>query len=483
MRPLARIGNPLLAVGTAALLFVGSVAWKPAFALNAPTDPIGQMEVKYFEHTYPNDTQEQRLDRLEKLVFGEVKTGSDDERVSSLLAAIPNLTAAPSQDAGGTSSSSASSGGDTQGAQQDQTATGQDQGGNQSADAGNAADYSDYPSVTALEMFFFHKSFQGEPVKHRLDQLESKAFGHVNAVGDLSDRVDKLEEAARKQNHGVGVDPTSKTEATEGSNGMGGMGGMGGPQYVSAPQYGAPQYGGRAPQYNSPMPPAGWQGAGTGLNANVDQLEQMEFGRTFGQMSLLDRVKQLETRIFPHEVVDAQASIPDRVNTMMQAAHLSSGAAPGAYPGYAATQGQSQSPPYYGNPAYNPNAYASAAPQTAYGGASGMYGAGQTQYTQPQYSQPQYQQPQYGQQPYGQPQYGTAGNTNQYQAANQQEQQQQQNKGHPLIKGLAKVLGAVGSMALNSMGSMNFGSGGYGMPYGGGMPFGGYPTGVGGFWP
>lgn len=482
MRPLTRTGNPLLAVGTAALLFVSVVAWQPVFAANAPADPIAQMEVKYFEHTYPNDTQEQRLDRLEKLVFGEVRTGSDDERVSSLLAAIPNLSAAPSQDAG---SSSGSSGGDGQGSQtqaagQDQTATGQDQGADQSAYGGNAQDYSEYPSVTALEMFFFHKSFQGEPVKHRLDQLESKAFGHVNAAGDLSDRVDKLEEAARKQNHGVGVDPTSKTEATQGSNGMGGPMMGAAPQYVAPPQYGAPQYG--APQNNSPMPPAGWQSAGTGLNANIDQLEQMEFGRIFGQMSLLDRVKQLETRIFPHEVVDANASIPDRVNTMMHAVHLSSGTAPGAFPGYAATQGQAQSPPYYGNPAYNPNAYASAAPQTAYGGASGMYGAGQTQYAQPQYSQPQY-----GQQSYGQPQYGTAGNTAQYQAANQQQeqqqQQQQQNKGHPLMKGLARVLGAVGSMALNSVGSMNFGSGGYGMPYGSGMPFGGYPTGGGGFWP
>ncbi len=471
MRPLSRTGNPFIAVCTAALLFVGNAAWVPAFAAadpNTPTDPIGQMEVKYFEHTYPNDTQEQRLDRLEKLVFGEIKTGSDDERVSSLLAAIPNLSAAPTQDAGSSGGSQA-----PQSSGQDQTATGQDQGG-QDDSGGTAADYSDYPSVTALEQYFFHKSFQGEPVKHRLDQLESKAFGHVNAVGDLSDRVDKLEEYARKQNHGVGVDPTSKIEAAQGSNGLTNQAGQpqyGAPQY-GAPQYGAPQFG--TPQYNTPTPPPGWQSAGAGLNATIDQMEQREFGRTFAQSPLLDRVKQLEARVFPNEVVDAQASIPDRVNTLMHAVQLSGGTQQGAYPGYASTQGQTQPhAPYYGNPAYNPNAYASAAPQAAYGGASGMYGTGQTQYAQPQYGQPQYSQPQYGQ-----PQYGTAGNTGQYQqAAQQQQQQPQQHKGHPLIAGLAKVLGAVGGMALNSMGSMNFGGGGYGMPYGG------YPTGVGGFWP
>ena len=53
---------------------------------------LSSLEFKIFQHECPNDTIEKRLNRLEKYVFGSSRSGSIDERITSLLLAIPNLS-------------------------------------------------------------------------------------------------------------------------------------------------------------------------------------------------------------------------------------------------------------------------------------------------------------------------------------------------------------------------------------------------------
>src|SRR5262249_19758757 len=76
-----------------ALLAVSAVCVAPCGAVDVR---IAQLEAKFFRHDYPNDDPRHRLDRLEKMVFGVTRTGSEEDRLSRLLSAVPSLDAEPS---------------------------------------------------------------------------------------------------------------------------------------------------------------------------------------------------------------------------------------------------------------------------------------------------------------------------------------------------------------------------------------------------
>src|SRR6185437_13007069 len=67
--------------------------WMPNFAWAGPeSDPnLVKLEMKFFEHDYSKDNLTARLSRLEKLVFGETKSGDAAVRLKNLVAAVPNL--------------------------------------------------------------------------------------------------------------------------------------------------------------------------------------------------------------------------------------------------------------------------------------------------------------------------------------------------------------------------------------------------------
>src|SRR5262249_52032077 len=73
----------------AVLIFCQSPA--PAADSSTSGPSLSKLEVKFFQHDYPTDTMASRLERLEKMVFGEIRSGSDYDRLSNLLAAVPNL--------------------------------------------------------------------------------------------------------------------------------------------------------------------------------------------------------------------------------------------------------------------------------------------------------------------------------------------------------------------------------------------------------
>ena len=55
------------------------------------TGQLDKLESKLFAHNYPKDSTADRLERLEKMIFGESQKGTADERVSTLVKAVPNL--------------------------------------------------------------------------------------------------------------------------------------------------------------------------------------------------------------------------------------------------------------------------------------------------------------------------------------------------------------------------------------------------------
>ena len=383
----------------------------------ADSPDLSSLETRFFEHTYPQDTTEDRLTRLEKMVFGEARSGDDQDRLQQLVNAVP-AQAAPS--AGGNQSQLQSQGGSN-------NQSGNPQGTNtasQGDDDSDSTSGTDYPRVTELEKVLLGKTYQGEPIKHRLDQLELKIFGKSHAGEDLADRTDRIAQYADKKFSGNQNSAFTQSEPRNGS-----------------------------------------------VEQKVAWLETQIEGQAFPQKPMIERLRPLEQAMFPTDPTDIHASIPEQVNMLMSAVELlhkqQAGQASGDQELSIAPLTQRQQQPQQqtgyarqnssgsdlqrefeddNGPAPVANYSANYHPQQSYQGASGQ---SQPAYTQSQGYQNTAQQPAYSQQSQG------ASNAH-------------QNHGHPFFRGLAKALGEVGTMVGSSMmqGGM-MGGGGYGMPMGG----------------
>lgn len=157
-------------LGICAVVLTNPVYAQGPTAVNSPE--LDALERKFFEHTYANDSLTRRLDRLEKLVYGEAKPGADLERLRALIAAVP----APPK----TVSRAATTPNTTP-----------------RIPTYNKADATDYPSVTALEKQMLKQTFSSQPIRTRLERLEIQAFGRPSVASDLSLRVGELQKFAR----------------------------------------------------------------------------------------------------------------------------------------------------------------------------------------------------------------------------------------------------------------------------------------------
>src|SRR5579885_3061059 len=199
--------SSLAAISAVAVMVAASLtlaAYQPAFANDEPRSDVDKLEVKFFRHMYQKDTTVARLDRLEKMVFGETKSGSEQERISGLLKLVSEddlnqsataYSKASSKASGSSGDADASSGTSSPA---DETA---DNGGgaNQSASkpkssapAASEPNDADYPAVSAIEKKLFGHDFHEENVEARLARLEKKVFKQVSSSNDLSERMDNL---------------------------------------------------------------------------------------------------------------------------------------------------------------------------------------------------------------------------------------------------------------------------------------------------
>lgn len=172
-------------------MVAASLSVAPVWAAEGQSE-LEKLELRFFHHTYPKDPNDTRIDRLEKMVYGEAKDGSDKDRIAALLKLVPDdeepVAKKPSGGGnanagrGGGDSSTASSGGAS-----DKTAAN---------DSGPDGSESDYPAVSAIEKKYFGKEFTHEKVEDRLARLEKKVLGRVSTSNDLSDRMDNLKNAS-----------------------------------------------------------------------------------------------------------------------------------------------------------------------------------------------------------------------------------------------------------------------------------------------
>ena len=164
------------------------------------SDPrLAQLEVKFFKHPYPKDDDGQRLERLEKMVFGETRTGADLDRLKALADTVPNLSSVTvaEEDEPAAGNRTAGGGSNTLDITDKGTGRGVAPPVQKAAGSTVLSGESKYPAVTALEQNLFGRDYAGEPVADRLNRLETKVFGKPSRFTDLSERVDALKERTR----------------------------------------------------------------------------------------------------------------------------------------------------------------------------------------------------------------------------------------------------------------------------------------------
>ena len=163
--------------GFACLLLLMTVSCNsPGFAAAVGSDTtISAMEKKLFSHSYAGETDSNRINRLEKFVFGaESPDNSINDRQARLASCVPLKSSK-------TSAASA-------------TATARVTTSDASA---NLANVSSYPRVTQLEMRLLGKSYFGEAIAKRLSRLEISEFGKPSTSNDLAARMDILSAIAK----------------------------------------------------------------------------------------------------------------------------------------------------------------------------------------------------------------------------------------------------------------------------------------------
>jgi hypothetical protein len=344
-----------LSLGVAlSLTMVLTISLAPGFASSA--SDLERLEQKFFQHSYPKDEMPVRVERLEKMVFGETKTGSDSDRLANLVTAIPapaaDETASGSDSLSTTSSANTASTPPTSKKKSSKSAS--RSSGDDNADPGDKPVASDekYPAVTAIELKVLGKDHSGEDINTRLARLETKVFGKPSSLTDLSDRTDALKQktgidiarqapkgsdwaddddddmtvprsnpVARDGGRGQqqqGYEDAYNPPAHSGSYGAGsygsGMSGMGTASSAPSGFYGAGQSSRGYPVSAPPrqMSSTGMPDSGPGVAPQIAALEMEVFGKNYKD-TLDARLTRLEATVFPADKNSHDKPYPERV--------------------------------------------------------------------------------------------------------------------------------------------------------------------------
>ncbi len=269
---------------------------------NAFQVAIGQIEDKLYEHEYRSETDDARLARIEKFVFGAVQTGTTAERVQRVQAtfasessAIDKVTPSTNQAPKPAASAPATP----------------------AVTSTPAFDSANYPRVTELEQDMLNATYVHEPLQQRLSRLEVKAFGAASRSTDLCARVDDLDEYAEThkifKNH---KDPLNSSNVASTSrpgifsNSI--LSGRGFPGMSDSSDDGDNSDDAAPPK--APVNPFA-EGI-TGTDRKLSAMEEFVYGHNYATRPVQDRLERLEKRLVPYEHNLAQKDVTYRVNNI-----------------------------------------------------------------------------------------------------------------------------------------------------------------------
>jgi hypothetical protein len=291
---------------------------------------IAQLEEKLYEHKYPAETDEARLARIEKFVFGAAQSGTNAERLARLQSSITTTATDVSADKA-------------------PQIAGQNKPIAAPSDAVTstpAFDSANYPRVTELEHDMLNTTYVHETLPQRLSRLETKAFGNPSKSNDLCARVDDLDEYAEThkifKNH---QDPlasgplASSTRPGVFSNSTLARKGF---SLSSPPEI--PDDSVDDTTAKAPVNP--FVNGVNGTDQRLSAIEEFVYGHNYANRPAQDRLERLEKRLVPYQHNLAQRDVNSRVNNLwniLNVANTLKSAPTAAYP--ANTQAIATAPP------------------------------------------------------------------------------------------------------------------------------------------
>jgi hypothetical protein len=298
------------------ILLASLMGGSPARALDPASVnfDLSAFELKYFGRSFDDQSADDRLDRIERMLYGSQQSGSIDQRLSKLLVDLPDLlqnsgSTGGSPSAGGSGQmpydgapqpvpygtsqsgapqpvpygappvaapySSSPAGGEQAAYRPDSNLQGQ-------ASQTETADQKDsrtdsHQTVSALERQILGETFETLPLKDRLAKMEQKVFGAAYDAYSTGKRIDILKE------------------------------------YVA-------QKCGKSDDYlSTPDPAVTCEPGQKALSEQVGALEKKVFDKRYGHDTLSSRIERLESRVFPGQPPQTFSSTIDRVRRLQAA--------------------------------------------------------------------------------------------------------------------------------------------------------------------
>lgn len=155
------------------------------FAVSKDKDELTKIETQIYGFNYDNNTDIQRLERLEQYAYGGAKSGAIDKRIANLKKDL-NFVEEPPAPTQKTAHNP------KQQSYYDYDYDDYDYYDQSSLVADASAQY---PVVDALEKKLFNKTSANEDIYSRVSKLEKQIFKKETPSVPLSDRVDKLKSA------------------------------------------------------------------------------------------------------------------------------------------------------------------------------------------------------------------------------------------------------------------------------------------------
>ena len=161
------------------LIFIFSVINLPVVALTS-AEEISQIEISVLDMNFPKESNQKRLDRIEKYVYGNISKKSEAQRIQRLKndLGLPSFIDNNEQKI----------------VQKDNSPIPAQNNSynNKKPTQQIEKDKADYPAIDRLELAVLNKNYKNEDIYTRLNRLEMQVFKTTNNTSSLQDRVKAL---------------------------------------------------------------------------------------------------------------------------------------------------------------------------------------------------------------------------------------------------------------------------------------------------
>ena len=228
---------------------------------------ISKIENNLFGFDYSNDSDTNRISRLEKTIYGETSTGNLNKRLEKLSADISaeqiGLEISPKEDT-----------------------FREDEGSIAQAD--NTVNY---PIVNEIEQKLFGTTYKNRDFHTRIVTIERKLFGKIYDVDDYATRMDRIKseimpQTLAKENSRFNYDDNALSSAD-----LSALERSRYNRYTTMP-YGQESYSRPYANYGDSLPP---QYSPNELNDELAQLEYDTFGTEFSNEDTQSRIRRLNS--------------------------------------------------------------------------------------------------------------------------------------------------------------------------------------------